>query len=152
MTRKKEGGMRQSALRLPANLRQRLKRAGGEGGMGEEIRRRLELSFEAEKAPANPEIKELLDAIAFVADKTDFYYGAGHSWSNNAFVFGVLKACVDFLLATRRPAGEAVSPPDTAASLLFGDDMSPEDIARDIVGELMREKKKREIADEGKRR
>jgi len=148
MKRKIEDETTQTAIRLPTDLYRRLKHAGGERGMAEQIRSRLEASFEAEESPANLATKELLEAIAFTADKTDFYYGNdGHSWSNNAFVFGVLKECVDFLLANRRPAGEAVAPPDTVASLLFADDMSPKDIARDIVGELMREKKKREIAE-----
>jgi hypothetical protein len=154
MKRKTEDETTQTAIRLPTDLYRRLKSAGGERGMAEQIRNRLEASFAAEKTPANLATKELLDAIAFVADKTDFYYGDRHSWSNNAFVFGVFKACVDFLLVNKRPAGGA-SPPsdsDTVASLLFADDISPEDIARDIVGELVREKKKREIAEGKKRR
>jgi len=100
----------------------------------------------------NPVTKALLDDIAFIGDKTDFYYGPNVYWANNAFVFEVLKACVDFLLESKRPAGEAVPPPDTFASLLFEEDKPPKDVARDIVGELVREKKKREIANKEKRR
>ena len=47
--------MIQSAIWLPRSLHERLRKAGGERGLGKEIRRRLEASFEAEKAPANPE-------------------------------------------------------------------------------------------------
>lgn len=56
--------MVQSAVRLPRSLHERLKKAGGERGMGEEIRRRLEASFEAEKAPNDPKTRKLLDAIS----------------------------------------------------------------------------------------
>ena len=61
--------MVQTAVRLPQSLRDRLSKAGGERGMGEEIRRRLEASFEAEKAPADPKTRELLDAISSCAEE-----------------------------------------------------------------------------------
>jgi len=136
--------MRQSALRLPPDLRQRLKRAGGEGGMGEEIRRRLEASFEAEKAPANAKTRELLEAITFVADKTDFYYG---DWSKNASGFDVLNAGLQLFLAARRPEGEAVQKPKSDVGELFFDPSStPDNIARFILADLAwvkREEKRR---------
>jgi hypothetical protein len=65
--------MVQSAVRLPQGLHDRLKKAGGERGMGEEIRRRLEASFDAEKVPADQRTAELLDAISAVSDETTSY-------------------------------------------------------------------------------
>jgi hypothetical protein len=56
MTRKIEDEMAQTTMRLPRDLYQRLKRVGGDRGMGEEIRRRLEESFEPEST--NPKTKE----------------------------------------------------------------------------------------------
>jgi hypothetical protein len=155
MKRKTDSGMRQSALRLPADLHQRLTRAGGEAGMGAEIRRRLEASFAAEKAPANPKTQELLGAIAFIADKTDFYY---ENWAEDPFAFEVLRAGIDLLLTASRPKGEAVQKPnpnpDPDASgfthLFFDSASSPKDIARFILGDLMHARSKR--ADEAKRR
>ncbi len=61
MKRQKDDNMIQSAVRLPQSLHQRLKKAGGERGMGEEIRRRLEASFDVEaKAPGDPKTREIL--------------------------------------------------------------------------------------------
>jgi hypothetical protein len=140
MKRKTEDGMVQSAVWLPRDLHQRLKRAGGERGMGEEIRRRLEASFAAD--PAKPKTNELLASITFAADETNRYYG---DWAEDAFAFEVLKACVDLLLAVERPKGEAVPNPSDVASLFFADDPSPKDISRIIVADLLRTR-------EGKRR
>ena len=54
--------MVQTAVRLPQSLRDRLSNAGGERGLGEEIRRRLEASFDAEaEASVDPKTSELLD-------------------------------------------------------------------------------------------
>jgi hypothetical protein len=140
----KDNTMVQSAVWLPRDLHQRLKRTGGKRGMGEEIRRRLEESFEAEKPAANPKTQELLDAIAFVVGKTDFYYG---NWSEDAFAFEVLRACVDLLLTAYQPKGEAapraIPKPDTVAALFFGDNESPKDIGRYIIGELMHARSER---------
>jgi len=142
MKKKTEDAMVQSAVWLPRDLHQRLKRAGGEGGMGEEIRARLAASFEAEKPPANPKTRELLDAIAFVADKADLHYG---NWSEDAFAFAVLKASVDLLLAANQPKGEAIQKanpnPDPDASgfsnFFFDPSSTPENIGRFIIGNWM---------------
>ncbi len=134
MGKKPEAVMRQTALRLPNDLYERLQRAGGEGGVGEEVRRRLEASFAAEKPPANPKTQELLGVISFVADKTDFYRS---DWSKDPFAFAVLKAAVDLMLTARRPKGEAVKKPDTSAvsDLFFDAESTPEDIAKFILAE-----------------
>ena len=69
MKTKPADDMVQSAIRLPRSLHERLKKAGGDRGMGEEIRRRLEASFEAERSPADPKTRELLDAVASCAEE-----------------------------------------------------------------------------------
>jgi hypothetical protein len=146
MARKKEGGMRQSALRLPPDLHQRLRRAGGEDGMGAEIRRRLEASFEAERAPKNPKTRELLEAMTFLADKADTHCG---NWSEDAFSFEVLKAALQLFLAARRPEGEAVLKPNPNREpfdSFFDPSSTPENIARFILANLAwvkREEKRR---------
>src|SRR6516164_2275524 len=119
MKPKIEDGMTQSAIWLPRELRERLKRAGGERGMGEEIRRRLKASFDAEEAPGNPKTRELLDAISLAADDTSDNYG---DWSEDPFAFEVLKGCVDLLLGEHRPQGNPVNnpKPDTVADMVFG--------------------------------
>ncbi len=149
MKRKIEDGTPPFAVRLPRELQERLRQVGGARGIGEEIRRRLEASFEAESV--SPKTRELLDAITFVASETAGYYG---EWSEDAFAFEVMKECMDLLLRAYQPKGDVRPSPDHSeiADLFFAPEHSHEDIGRSIVGDLMRARKKREIADEGKRR
>jgi hypothetical protein len=151
MKRKKEDEMIQTAVRLPQSLRDRLSEAGGERGLGEEIRRRLEASFEAEKVPADENTRELLDAISAVAEEMTGYYGR---WSENAFAFEVLKMSVNMLWSYYQPKGEPVANPnpDSAADLLFGPDHSPKEISRTIVGGWISDRAKRALARGGKRK
>src|SRR6516165_5339584 len=103
MKRKNTMEMFQSAVRLPKNLHDQLKKAGGERGMGEEIRRRLEASFQAEKAHADPTTRELLEAISRMADDASLFFG---HWSEDAFAFEVRKECVKMLWAEYQAKGE----------------------------------------------
>ncbi len=106
MKEEKIDNMIQSAVRLPQSLHQRLKKAGGERGMGEEIRRRLEASFDAEaKAPRDPKTRKLLEAISFLAGLTTAYFG---SWSEDAVAFQVLKGSVDIVFRHYQPEGDPV--------------------------------------------
>jgi hypothetical protein len=151
MKREKSTEMLQSAIRLPRSLHDRLKKAGGERGMGEEIRRRLEASFEAEKPPADPNTRELLDAISAMAEEIGAYYGR---WSEDAFAFGVLKACVNMLWAYYQPKGEPTANPnpDSAAHLLYGPDHSLEIVSRTMVSGWINERAKRAFAQREKGR
>ena len=45
--------MIQTALWLPLDMHEKLKKAGGERGLGDEIRRRLQVSFDAEQLPSD---------------------------------------------------------------------------------------------------
>ena len=149
MKRKTADEMIQSAIRLPRNLHERLKKAGGERGMGEEIRRRLEASFDAEKAPANPKTRELLDAISSFAEETARDYG---NWSEDAFAFEVLKACVNMLLAHYQPKGKPVPnpKPDGLAGMLFAPDHSLKVISGLLVSAWIKDQPKRAFADRQK--
>jgi hypothetical protein len=151
MKQENSDSMVQSAVRLPRSLHERLKKVGGDRGMGEEIRRRLEASFEAEKIPPDQSTRELLDAISAFAGETTRYYGG---WSKNAFSFEVLKACVNMLWSHFDPKGEpvAVPNPDSAADLLFAPDHSLKDISRTIVNGWISDRAKRAFAHEEKRR
>lgn len=151
MKRKNDQEMVQTAVRLPQSLRDRLSDAGGERGLGEEIRRRLEASFEAKKAPADPETLDLLDAISAFTEETTEYYGR---WSENAFAFEVLKACVNMLWSYYQPKGEPTAHPnpDSAADLLYGPDHSPKDISRTIVSGWIGDRTKRALAHKEKRK
>jgi hypothetical protein len=143
--KRKVDGMVQTTIWLPQLMHQRLKQISGAGGASEEIRKRLEAS---EKVPANPKTRELLSAIAFVAEKAERDFG---SWSEDRFSFEVLKAALDLWLAANRPKGEPVMEPNPNRDPLdsfFGPPSTPENIARHflaILAWLNRE-------DEGKRR
>ena len=149
MKRKTDDKMVQTAVRLPQSLRDRLSNAGGERGLGEEIRRRLEASFEAKEAPADPKTRDLLAAIAFFDEEMFHQFG---SWSKEPFAFEVMKASVDMLLTYYRPEGEAKARPatDSKAALLYGPDSSPEALSRLLVHAWARRGSKR--VDEEKRK
>jgi hypothetical protein len=151
MTKEKTADMLQSAVRLPKSLHDRLKKAGGERGMGEEIRRRLEASFEAEKAPADPTTRELLDAISAMAEEIADFYGR---WSDDAFAFEVLKDCVNMLWAYYQPKGEprANPNPDSAADILFSPEPSPKEVSQAIVYGWQSDRAKRAFVQKGKTR
>jgi hypothetical protein len=97
--------MVRTTIWLPQHIHQRLKEISGSGGVSEEIRRRLETS---ERVPANPKTRELLSAIAFVAEKVERDLG---SWSEDRFSFDVLKVALDLWLMARRPEGEPIAKP-----------------------------------------
>ena len=107
--------------------------------MGEEIRRRLEASFDAEaQAPHDPKTRELLEAISFLARQATNYFG---SWFEDAFAFQVLKGSVDILLKHYQPEGDPVLAKPNLTELgevIFGkngenENRSPEEISRTLV-------------------
>src|SRR5260370_37100507 len=112
MKRKIEDGTTPAfAVRLARELQERLRQAGGKRGMGEEIRRRLEASFEAESVSLKT--RELLDAIVFCCGETDNYYRRDPGivgWEENAFAFQELEASRDLPVQTA-PGARAGRPP-----------------------------------------
>ena len=135
--------MIQTALWLPREMHEELKKAGGERGLGEEIRRRLEASFDTETAPGDPKTRELREAITFIGNQTASFYG---NWSVDAFAFRVLKRSVDNLLKHYQPEGDpaqAKPNPTLLGGMIFGEENSdkgeygsqpsPEEISRTIV-------------------
>jgi hypothetical protein len=150
MKRKSGADMVQSAIRLPRMLHERLKKAGGQRGMGEEVRRRLEASFDAENTATHPKTIYLLSAISSCADKIASDYG---NWSEDAFAFEVLKECVNILLMHFKPTGEPVPKPKPGSlvATLFGSAQPrPDEVSRLYVHSWRSSDAKRE--DEEKRR
>ena len=151
MKRKTADEMIQSAIWLPRSLHERLRRAGGERGLGKEIRRRLEASFEAEKTPADAKTRELLDAINNCAERTADDYAR---WSDDVFSFEVFEGCVNMLLTHCRPKGDAVPKPNPSGmhDIIFGPEYlpKPEELSRLYVSAWIRDNAKR--ADEEKRK
>ena len=114
--------------------------------MGEEIRRRLEASFEAEKAPVAPKTRQLLDAICHFVDETGRDFG---SWSDDPFAFEVLKGAVNMLMAHDKPKGkpDPNPKPDGVGELLYGPSPSPEDVSRFLAGTWIKDRANRVRAD-----
>ncbi len=143
MKRKIDDEMVQTAVRLPQSLRDRLSKAGGERGLGEEIRVRLEASFTADKAPADPKTPQLLDAISFCAEEIARDL---RPWSADPFAFAVLKETISALLTDLEPEGEAVPHPnpDSVLVFLFDDEPvpKPERVSRYFVGRWKSERAK----------
>src|SRR5450631_2151842 len=93
--------MIQTALWLPRDMHEKLKRAGGERGLGEEIRRLLEASLDAAQAPSDEITSELLDQIKEIAELSL------SDWHADLFTFDVFKAAVNELLSSHQPSSEA---------------------------------------------
>jgi hypothetical protein len=123
MKRQKDREMIQSAVRLPRRLHERLQKAGGERGMGEEIRRRLELTFAGEGVPTDEITDEVIGEIKEIA-RDLARYGL---WHADPDVFGVFVAALNALLRNHQPRSEPK--PETKAHFraVYGDKTS-EDI------------------------
>ncbi len=130
MKRQKDDNMIQSAVRLSQSLHQRLKKAGGERGMGEEIRRRLEASFDVEaKAPGDPKTRELLAKIERLALNTPL----DQPWHSDREVFLVFQAAINATLSRYEPNSE-VSGPTGRLESIYGPNATPETIGRVLAG------------------
>lgn len=129
MKRKKADEMVQTAVRLPQSLRDRLSSAGGQGGLGEEIRRRLEASFEADKAPVDPKTRELLEEIEQLALNTPLHV----PWYADSDAFNIFAVAIKEKLSKYQPSGKAAGPTGRLESV-FGKDATPEAIGRILAG------------------
>jgi hypothetical protein len=122
--------MIQTALWLPRDMHELLKKAGGERGMGDEIRRRLEASFGAEQgATTDPKTAELLDKIARLALNTPL----NGPWHADGEVFEVFKAAINATLSSYQPSGEATGPTGRLQDT-YGQDATPETVGRILAG------------------
>ena len=70
---KAEGPATHMTFLLPGALRTRLAEVGGERGIGEEIRKRLEVSFEG-----TPRTRRFLDLISSTSRDVSEFYGEWH--------------------------------------------------------------------------
>ena len=123
----------QTSLRMPEELRDRLARAATEKGhgIGEEIRQRLEMSFEG--FSVDEKTGRLLATIGFV---TQFVDQNCAPWNQNPFAFALVKAAIETLLAQYRPNGEIERPKrdESRATSMFFEHDTPETCGRVIAG------------------
>jgi len=117
--------MIQTALWLPREMHEQLKKAGGERGLGDEIRRRLQASFDYQQL-GDANTHELLEAIQQIERNLSH----DEPWHVNRFAFEVFKAAINELLSLYRPDSE--SQPGTMSKLqtMYGPEEKPETIGR----------------------
>ena len=117
--------MLQTALWLPRDMHEQLKKAGGERGLGDEIRRRLQYALAVAETPSDQITDEVLDQIKDITrDHRD--------WYADRFVFDVVKAAIEVLLSTHRPSSEGKSETKARLQELYGE-QTPEAIGRMIA-------------------
>jgi hypothetical protein len=87
--------MIQTALWLPRDMHEQLTKDAGERGLGDEIRRRLQVSFGVEQRPRDPVTDLLLDLINRIA----LTLSLDEEWWANRFAFEVFKTAINELLS-----------------------------------------------------
>lgn len=123
-----DDGEIQTSLRLPKALHDRLRAASGERGLGQEVRRRLEASFELESDPATSGLVSLVVMLA-----RELKRFTGTEWSANPFAHQTFKLALPFLLGNA-PKGKAVLPEKweevSPYSAMFSPQTTPEQAAQ----------------------
>lgn len=131
---KGKGSDKALSLRIPHDLYDRLAQVRGNGNVSEEIRQRLEASFDQKQRAADPKTGELLAAISEMAGRVS-------GWTEDPAQFAALARAVNLILAGFMPAGEPKASNPALASVLVGSalqhlspgvsalvlDLSPED-------------------------
>jgi hypothetical protein len=121
--------MVQTALWLPHDMHEQLKKDGGKRGLGDEIRRRLQMSFDDERLPREDQTtNEFLDQIKQLARLLSF----DQPWFANRFAVDAFKAAINELLSDYQPTTEAQpkSMAEFRAMFRLGPDEQPETVGR----------------------
>jgi hypothetical protein len=146
--------MIQTALWLPHNMHALLKQAGGERGLGDEIRRRLQLTF-CTGQQRRDRRDERTNLLLYLVEQLDI--SLDEPWSANRFARDVFKAAISELLdliANVDPRSEPQSATMTKLQAKYGPDENPETIgrmlARSALVEHANEKLRQEFADNQK--
>ena len=129
----------QTAIRLPPEMLERLRKAAGGRGVGEEIRRRLEASFAVEATAQ----ADLMVPITEAADLTKEFFG---DWRQDAFAFFVLKSAIGTILDRHKPSGTAKLKfnPDSIADVIFGVSDTAEQAGTTLAGIVLHNLSKKE--------
>jgi len=114
-------------LRLPRDLHDRLKKAGGARGLTAQIRQRVERSFTP--GPFDAKTGQLLAGVSHIADAL----ALDGNWHEDPYLFQVLKAGVLALLSRFEPVGDPAKRHPTSSYVLF----SPEDDPADTAGRML---------------
>jgi hypothetical protein len=117
--------MIQTAVWLPRDMHEKLKKGGGERGLGEEIRRQIQYALDAAKTPSDQITDEVVGQIKDVTrDLSD--------WHADPFVFRVLRGAIEVVLSNHEPKGEGKPEAKSRLQAMYGE-QTPEAIGR-IIG------------------
>lgn len=102
-----------TAVVLPRDLLDRLRTDAerSDRGLSAEIRQRLQLTYDFEGLPRDPETKDLVRCIENLAD--NIAGDLGKKWHEHAYALAAFKAGVVAFLAQYKPKGDASVRPDT---------------------------------------
>jgi len=122
-------GMIQTALWLPRDMHERLKTEGGDRGLGEEIRRRLRATLDAEGRASDPHTDLLVGLIKKMISKIDdrlpWYEDR---WASETLADAAKEAVLNLCLAGRGPLPELEPERKAALQSKYGSDISPETV------------------------
>jgi len=136
--------MIQTALWLPRDMHEQLKKAGGERGLGDEIRRRLQVSFGVEQRRSDELTELLLDLIKQSAAKLSLVA----SWWADRSAFEVFKLAINDLisqLTTNQLGSEPQPEIMTKLQARYGPDATPETIGQKIASTVLVENAKGQL-------
>ena|SRR5258708_4832089 len=117
--------MMHTAVVLPRELLERLKKDAelSDKGLSTEIRQRLQLTYDLESLPRDPETADFVDAIKSLAD--NLAGDLGESWHQNRYALKAFKAGVAAFLDQYQPEGDETTRPDTR---VVGERNDPPDV------------------------
>lgn len=132
MAGRKSLKLKQTAVSLPPDMRARLAPPGSDLRLGEEIRRRLQASLDADSTAIDAKTSELLALISDIARNVTSFYGP---WHSDSFAFEVFTSAANTALSLQRPSGEMIAKPgpDSLAELFFDERNGPEAVGRAIA-------------------
>lgn len=125
--------MIQTALWLPRDMHERLKAEGGDRGLGDEIRRRLQLTVDNEGRASDPVTDLLVELIREIASRLD----ARPHWHEDRWASETLAAAAKEIVLSLCPRDRGPLPalePERKAALQnkYGPDITP-----DVVGPML---------------
>lgn len=102
-----------TAVVLPRDVLGRLKKDAeiSDRGLSTEIRQRLQLTYDLQALPRDPETNDLIDAIKSLAD--NLAGDLGKTWHQDRYALTAFKAGVAAFLDQYRPEGDQSRRPDT---------------------------------------
>ena len=117
--------MKQTSLWLPLDMYGTLSQAGGDRGLGDEIRRRLEISLKEDQSLLDKKTTELKEAITRVDVNMPI-----KPWHADRLAFDVFKVAINDLLLEYQPKSDVQ--PGSVAKLeaRYGKDAKAETVGR----------------------